>query len=130
MNKRILAALAISLAYFFVAPALANNVIQIWVCELHEGKTGADAVDVSEAWLKAARSVAGGEDLDVLLRLPIAANVADDSFRFVLIAPDARSWGTWFENSSTDVSLAQANDTWNEVAFCSGSSMWAGVPIE
>jgi len=130
MNKRILAALAISLSYFFVAPAFANNVIQIWVCELHEGKTGADAVDVSEMWLKAARSIAGGEDLDVLLRLPIAANAADDSFRFVLIAPDASSWGTWFENSSTDVSLAEANETWNEVASCSSSSMWAGVPIE
>ena len=129
MNKRKFAAITVSLSYLFAAPVFANNIIQIWDCELHDGKSGADAVDVSESWLKVARSIAGGEDLNVILRMPIAANATDDSFRFVLIAPDAKSWGTWFENSSTNFSLADANETWNEVASCSSSSMWAGVPI-
>jgi len=130
MKKRIIAALIISVSFLFTAPAFANSVIQIWVCQLHDGKTGADAVEVSSSWLNVARNVAGGEDLDVILRLPIAANAADDSFRFVLIAPDATSWGVWFDNSSTDFALAAANETWNEVASCSSSSMWAGVPIQ
>ncbi len=130
MHKRIIATLVLLLTYLFSAPVFANNVIQIWVCQLHDGKTGADAVEVTEVWLKAAKSVAGGEDLNVILRLPIAADAADDSFRFVLIASDATSWGVWFDNSSTDFALAEANTTWNEVASCSSSSMWAGVPIE
>ena len=119
-----------SLSYLLTAPAFANNVIQIWECQLNDGKTGAEVVEVSATWLEAARKIEGGEDFNVLLRFPIAANTGDDSFRFVLIVADAKTWGVWVDNSTLDADLPEANAAWNAVASCSSSSMWAGVPIE
>ena len=130
MKNKVLAVLIVSVSYLFAAPAFADNIIQIWDCQLHDGKSGADAVAVSSTWLNAAKKIEGGEDFNVLLRFPIAANAGDDSFRFVMIVADAKTWGVWIDNSALDADLLVANDAWNAVASCSGSSMWAGVPVE
>jgi len=81
MKNKVLAVLILSVSYLFAAPAFADNIIQIWECQLHDGKTGADAMAVSSTWLDAAKKIEGGEDFNVLLRFPIAANAGDDSFR-------------------------------------------------
>jgi hypothetical protein len=130
MKKRIITAVILCASYLFAAPAFADNVIQIWACELNDGNTDEDVVEVSSTWLDAAKKVEGGEDFNVLLRFPLAANVGDGSFRFVLVVADAKTWGVWVDSSVNDADLSEANDAWSEVASCSGSSMWAGVPIE
>lgn len=129
MKRRLIAVLVLSVSCLFAAPAFADNVIQIWNCQLHDGKTGVDVMSVSSTWLEEAKKIEGGEDFNVLLRFPMAANAGDDDFRFVLVVPDAKAWGLWVHNSRNDANLAVANDAWYEVASCSGSSMWAGVPI-
>ena len=129
MKGKLTAVLALSVSGLFAAPAFADNVIQIWDCQLHDGKTGVDVMSVSSTWLEAAKKIEGGEDFNVLLRFPIAANAADDNFRFVLVVPNAKTWGLWVDNSLNDANLAEANEAWYDVASCSGSSMWAGVPI-
>lgn len=129
MRSKLIAVVVLSVSYLFAAPAFADNVIQIWDCQLHDGKTGVDVMSVSSTWLEEAKKIEGGEDFNVLLRFPIAANAADDNFKFVLIAPNAKMWGLWVDNSLNDANLPVANEAWYEVASCSGSSMWAGVPI-
>ena len=129
MKNRLVAVLVLSVSCLFAAPAFADNVIQIWNCQLHDDKTGVDVMSVSSTWLEAAKKIEGGEDFNVLLRFPIAADAADDNFRFVLVVPSAKTWGLWVDNSLNDANLAVANEVWYEVASCSGSSMWAGVPI-
>jgi hypothetical protein len=129
MKNKIVAVLVLSVSYLFAAPAFADNIIQIWDCQLNDGKTGDDVLAASSAWLDAAKNIEGGEDFDVLLRFPIAANAGDNDFRFVLIAADAKTWGTWVDNSVTDAHLPEVNAAWYEVASCSGSSMWSGVPV-
>ena len=129
MKSKLTAVLVLSISFLFAAPAFADNVIQIWNCQLQDGKTGVDVMSVSSTWLEEAKKIEGGEDFNVLLRFPIAANAGDDNFRFVLVVPNAKTWGLWVDNSLNDANLAAANDAWYEVASCSGSSMWAGVPI-
>jgi len=129
MKKRLTTILVLSAMHLFAAPAFADNLIQIWDCQLNDGKTGDEVVAVSSTWLAAAKKIEGGEDFTVLLRFPIAANAGDDDFRFVLVVADARTWGSWIDNSVLDADLPAANDAWNAVASCSGSSMWSGVPI-
>ena len=129
MKKKIIASLTASVMFFFTASAFAD-VLHIWTCELNDGKTFADAEDVSSAWLKVAKSMEGGEDLEVFLDFPFAANVGDGSFNFVLVAADAKTWGVWFNNADPDSPIVEANATWAEVAACSGSSLWNSVEIE
>lgn len=130
MKKRIVSTVAVSAMILFASPAFANPVIQIWACEVINGHSSAEAIEVSSAWLEAAKTIEGGEGLNVLLRFPLAAEVNDDSFSFVLVAPDAKTWGTWVDSSPGNAALAAANEAWNVVGFCSGSSMWSAVNLE
>ena len=130
MKKRLIASLTASVMLLFTASAFADSVVHIWTCELNDGKTGDDAVAVSSAWLKVAKSMEGGEDLEVYLEYPIAAPARDGSFNFVLIVADEKTWGIWFGADDPDSAMQDANTAWSEVAACSGSSLWFSVEIE
>ncbi len=130
MKKRLLASLIASVMLLFTASAFADSVVHIWTCELNDGKTGDDAVAVSSDWLKVAKSMEGGEDLEVYLEYPIAAPAGDGSFNFVLIVADEKTWGIWYGSDDPDSAMQDANTAWSEVAACSGSSLWYSVEIE
>ncbi len=131
MKKRIIASLTASVMFFFTASAFAD-VLHVWTCELNDGKTFDDAVEVSSAWLEVAKSMEGGEDFEVFLDFPIAANAGDGSFNFVLVAADAITWGVWFGNAfaHADSPIVEANAAWSEAAACSSTSLWNSVEIE
>ena len=130
MKKRLFALLATSVMLLFTASAYADSVVHIWTCELNDGKTGEDVVVASSSWLEVAKSMEGGADLEVYLEFRIAAEIGDGSFNFVLIAADTKTWGTWYGSDDPDSAMQDANTAWNEVATCSGSSLWASVEIE
>lgn len=115
---------------FCASMTFAEPVIQIWSCGLNDGHSGDDAVSVSQEWLDAAKAVDGGAELNVILRFPLAADLKDGSFSFVLIAPDAQTWGAWVDKSADDTKLAASNVAWSEVAHCTGSSMWSAVNLQ
>ena len=129
MKKRIIALLTASVMFMFTIPVHADSVVQIWSCELHDGKTMADIVELSSAWLKAAKEMEGGEDLEVTLEFPMAANVSNDSFNFVLTAADTKTWGV-FMNDYSDSAATEVDEAWFEVASCSSSSLWNSIDME
>ena len=99
------------------------DVVQVWQCTLHDGKSGADLEKVSSAWLAAAKSMQGGSDLKVYHEFPLAANAGQGGFNFVLVAPDAATWGTFWNNYGGSAA-SKADADWDDVADCSGSSLW------
>ncbi len=129
MKKIIIASLTASVMFLFTVPAYADSIVQLWSCKLNDGKTGADLVAASSAWLKAAKSNEGGEDIEAFLEYPIAADNGDDDFTFVLVVADTKTWGA-FNQDYPDSPAGQAEDAWSEVATCSSSSLWASVEIE
>jgi hypothetical protein len=40
-----------------VSPANADSVVQLWSCELNEGKTRAELMEVSVAWMNAVKAM-------------------------------------------------------------------------
>ena len=122
---RLLTAMALSCAC-----TLANaDVIQVWNCEINEGKTVADLRATSSAWLAAAKKLPGNEKLEAWHNFPVAANIGDGGFSFVTITPDFKAWGNATEaypGSDTE----KADQTWGEVASCSGSSLWAAEQVK
>ena len=96
---------------------------------MRDGKTNDDLVAVSEAWLKAAKSMDGGADVQVTLEFPIAADAGDAKFSFVLMVDDTKTWGV-FNNNYANSAAGQTEEAWGEVATCSKSSLWASVDIE
>ena len=108
----------------------ASNVLQIWRCTANEDATTEQIQAASVAWLKAARSMEGGEQIDAWVDVPIAGSSAgENSFDFVQSAPSFAAWGTW--NDAYDGSPAQeADEKWGKLASCSGSSLWLSTKIE
>ena len=129
MKKRIIASLTASVMFLLTAPAFADSIVQIWDCKLNDGKTGEDLAAVSSAWLKAAKSMEGGDAIQVSLEFPVAAPAGDGRFNFVMIIADTKTWGV-FNNDYSDSPAGEADEAWGEVATCSGSSLWASVDIE
>ena len=85
-----------------------------------------------KAWLKTAKGMDGGADINVFVDYAIFSNTPnseDGSFRFVLMTPDLKSWGILF-NDYPDSPLAKADEVWGEVADCSDSSLLSSVKVE
>lgn len=105
------------------------DVVQVWKCTAHKGKSDAELEKASSAWLAAAKTMKGGENLQVYHSYPMAANAGEGGFEFVLVAPDPAAWGT-FWNDYNDSAAAKADAAWNDVASCSGSALWNSKVIE
>lgn len=113
----------------FATQAMADPILHIWSCKLNDGKTRADLMEVTREWTDAAKTITGGEDIEVSLEFPIAANVPDGSFNFILAIPNTRTWGIW-EGNYAGSAAADVDEEWSEVASCSNSSLWNSVSIE
>ena len=124
MTKTILAILI--LGSFAVANA---GVVQVWECTLHDGKTEADVMKVSSAWLAAAKSMKGGEGLKVYHDFPLAANAGNGRFNFIMIAPDVENWGV-FMGGYQGSTASKADEDWGDVAACSGSTLWTSDEVK
>ena len=129
MKRIIIASLTASVMFLFTAPAYADSIVQLWSCKINDGKTEDDLVAASSAWLKAAKTNEGGEDIEAFLDFPIAADNGDDDFTFVLVVADTKVWGA-FNHDYFDSPAGEAEEAWGEVATCSVSSLWASVEIE
>jgi len=129
MKNKILKLFSIPMLITLAIPAYANSVLQVWPCELLEGKTDADVVAVSAAWFNAAKGMQGGEHLALHLNFPEVADVESGHFLFVLVAPSFAEWGA-FTAGYANSPAAKADEDWNKVAKCSGNSLWNSVSIE
>ena len=112
----------------YISPARADSLVQLWTCELNDGKTRAELMEVSVAWMNAVKSMDGAKDFEAYLEYPVASDDLD-VFTFVLIADSATNWGT-FEDAYEGSPAAKADEAWGEVADCSASSLWNSMKIE
>lgn len=108
-----------------VTCACANaGVVQIWYCTLNEGKSVDDVNQASTDWFAAAKTVKGGEKLEVYHEFPLAADAESGRFNFIMIAPDAETWGV-FMDGYLNSEARKADEEWGEVATCSGGALWS-----
>jgi hypothetical protein len=82
MMKTMTRFLLISVLMIFAAPAY-SDAIQLFNCEFNGDATTEDAYAMASKWLKVAKTLKGGENLDVYIRHPIAASSDDIDFIFV-----------------------------------------------
>ena len=124
MIKTILATFMLS--SFSIANA---NVVHVWQCKLHDGKTEADVMKASSAWLATHKSMKGGDEIKIYHDFPLVANAGDGSFNWVMIVPNVEAWGviTGGQHSSA---ASEADVAWSEVASCKGSTLWNSVKVE
>ncbi|MEH6519520.1 MAG: hypothetical protein V7742_22825 [Halioglobus sp.] len=130
--KKITRSLLISLFVIIAAPAYSDSgkAIQIFECEFNGDATASQLLDVTAAWLKAARKTKGGKNIDVAIRFPIAeGGDAGGDFRFVIVAPSFSAWGE-FTDAYEGSEVEGVDEQLYELADCGQSTIWEGMVIK
>ena len=126
--KTLIRLVLISLLMIFASPAQ-SDAIQIFNCEYEGDATEDDVSKMVSKWLKAAKTLKGGENLRIYLRHPVAASVDDIDFKFVLVTPDFAEWGAFTD--AYDLSkLQEIDDDLEKVAECNDASLWEGGEVK
>ena len=126
--KKLLSLMLVSLFMLVASPVYAEA-IQIFNCEYEGDATEDDVFDMAGKWLAAAKTLKGGENLQVVIRFPVAASVDDIDFKFVLVTPTFAEWGE-FTDAYEASKLQEIDDELYKIADCNDASMWEGEVVK
>ena len=126
--KTLIRVMAISMLMIFAAPAYSET-IQIYNCTFEGDATEDDVSAMASKWLKAAKTLKGGDNLQIAIRYPVAAAVTDVDFKFVVITPTFAEWGAFTDAYEASV-LQEIDDELFKIANCGESSLWEGGMVE
>jgi hypothetical protein len=130
--KTITRSILVSLLLIIAAPAYSDigpgpQAIQIFICEFNDDATSEQVLEMSAAWLKAARKAKGGENMKLVIRFPIAEGPAGEGdFRFVITTPTFAEWGA-FTDAYEGSAVSKIDEQFNNLADCGKSTMWEGI---
>ena len=111
------------------APAFSGVAMQMWRCEMEEGATEEGILTNTSKWLKAARTLKGGENLQVSVHFPVAVNATDKvDLLLILTAPSFEEWGRFWD-SYIDSSAAEL-DSQTKMIICPNSVVWDSFKVE
>lgn len=126
-------AVLVSLFLCIAAPAYSASglqAIQIFVCEFNGDTTADEVMVMASAWLKAAKGMKGGKNLDAYIRFPIAeGGDAKGDFRFVITTPTFEEWGA-FTDGYEGSPASKVDDEFDNLVDCPDSTMWEGIQIK
>jgi len=122
----ILAALLLIIA----APAYSARAVQVFVCEFHDDTTEEQVLEMTSAWLKAAKGVAGGKDMEVFVRFPVAEGPqSEGDFVFSIAVPSFADWGK-FTDAYEGSAASEVDDDFDDLVDCGDSTLWEATRIQ
>jgi hypothetical protein len=111
------------------APAYAGEATQMWRCELDDDITEEEVIAGAREWLKAAKTMKGGERLKAYVYFPVAVNATGQmDVMFIVIAPSFEEWGRFWDNYMG--SPADEVDKRNQKVVCPDSVLWESIEIK
>jgi hypothetical protein len=111
------------------APAYAGEATQMWRCELDDNISEEEVIAGAREWLKAARTMKGGERLKAYVYFPVAVNATGQmDAMFIITAPTFEEWGKFWDNYAG--SPADEVDKRNEKVVCPNSVLWESIEIK
>jgi hypothetical protein len=128
--KTLLRLVLVCLLVTVAAPAFSGDAVQMWKCEMDDDATEDQVKARAQDWLKAAKTMPGGENLQAFVLFPIAVNgVGEMDLMFVVVAPSFEDWGKFWDAYAD--SAANAADELNaENVVCPDSVLWESYTVE
>jgi hypothetical protein len=115
---------------FVAAPAYAAEAMQMWRCEMDDDTSEQEVTAMAQEWLKAAKTMKGGERLQAYVNFPVAVNaIGEIDVLFVVVAPSFEEWGKFWDNYAGSPAEAVDNRS-REKVVCPGSALWESVKIK
>jgi hypothetical protein len=111
------------------APSYAAEATQMWKCGMEDDASETQVLARAKEWLKAARTMKGGEQLEAKVYFPVAVNaIGDADLWFVVTAPSFEEWGKFWDNYAG--SPAAELDNTGKLVVCPDSALWESIPIK
>ena len=127
--KVLIQLLIVSMMMILTAPAWADAALHTVLCEQDDELTDEKVEAISVEWLKAAKTIKGGENLELYLNFPVAAKVGEVDVALILIAPSFAEWGMFMDNYPG--SAAEAVDEKHADGLdCGNGTLWESLKIE
>jgi hypothetical protein len=112
----------------FAGPAYSSTAVQIFSCQ--EGDDASEEKIEAQAakWLKAARSMKGGANINVRILYPSAANLNKGDLLVMVEAPSHAAWGEFWDNYK-DSAAERADTQDRDIIICPDSNLFEAVDI-
>lgn len=130
--KTIIRTILISFLMIFASPAFSNadlQAIQIFNCHFNDDATTEQVMEMASKWLKAAKTVEGGENLNAYIRFPVAEGDSDIDFKFVITTPSFKEWGA-FTDAYEGSAASKVDDENEDLVDCFKSTIWEGIQVK
>ncbi len=119
----------ISVLVILAAPAWSDAALHTILCEQDDEMTDEKVEAVSAEWLKAARTIKGGENLELYLNFPVAAKVGEVDIALIIITPSFAEWGAFMDNYPGSAAEA-VDEKYADGLDCGNGTLWESLKIE
>jgi hypothetical protein len=127
--KTLLRLVVIATVAFGAAPAISAEAWQAFECELIDEKSETDVLAGAKKWLAAARTMKGGENMELSVHFPVATGSGELDFVFIIKAPSFAEWGIFWDNYEGSAAH-EIDKQADEITVCPISRLFEGVTIE
>ena len=115
MLKKIVLATVTSVFMLLSFAVHAEPISIVWYCELKDGSTKEDAMEINARWLKWARATGGSDEITSSYISTVIGDLG--GFMWVDTYPDIATWGKVADADS------EFDAEFNEISSCSGNRM-------
>ncbi len=129
MLNTIMRLMLVSMLTTVAAPAYSDSILDIFMCQQDEEATEEELVEIASKWLKAVKGSKGGAQMDLYLRFPVVAEMGENDFAVVLIAPSLEEWARFVEGVEQS-EVGTLEEKFDELADCPDNSLWDIVKVE
>ena len=119
----------VSMLMVVAAPAWSDAALHALTCEQDEETSDEKVEAVAAEWFKAAKTVKGGENLQLFLNFPVAAKTGEVDVAMILIAPSFSEWGQFMDNYPGSAAEA-IDDKYEDDLDCGNGTLWESVEIK
>ena len=127
--KTMIRLVLVSMLLLIAAPAYSGSALHVFSCQQDEESSEAQIEAVASAWLKAAKSMKGGENMEVYVSYPTAVDMGENDFMFIITVPSFAEWGV-FMDGYKDSPASKVDAQMGDHADCPDSSLWESEKIE
>ena len=129
MMRWTLVSVMLSAMMIVASPARSAEATQMWKCEMGDDTTEEEVEEAAKKWLKVAKTMNGGDQLEAYVYFPVAVNVVGNTdFMFIVIASSFEEWGKfWDEYQISDAADA---DQANTDVDCPDSALWQSIKVK
>ena len=127
--KTMMRGLLVLLMMVVAVPVFSGEATQMWRCEMDDGVTEAQVLAQAGEWLKAAKKLNGGANLESKVFFPVAVNATGEmDLMYVITAPTFEEWGKfWDAYPGSEAAKLEAD---NDMIVCPDSVLWESIKIE